>query len=153
MAQRGGSVLSFIRSGKDYFTPVIDPGTADALLGLELLETVRALPYLRAKGVVVANTDLVMPVPVITGQSRMPTDLVDRLRSAAGRLVLVPAGEIAVHLGSARVANVVCLGALAACAGIDEALWRAAIAAAVPPRTVDLNLTAFAEGLAAARQA
>lgn len=150
MAQRGGSVMSFVRRGQGEFSPVIDPGTADALLGLELLETARALVFLRPGAVVVANAECVMPVPVITGQSQMPADLAGMIRKAAGRFVLVQASEIATGLGSSRVANVVCLGALAACSGIDEDLWRAALAAAVPPRTLELNLQAFAEGIAAA---
>jgi len=147
MAQRGGSVMSFVRRGVGDFSPVIDPGTADALLGLELLETARALPFLRPGAVVIANTECVTPVPVITGQSKMPTDLAGTIRKAAGRLVLVPASEIAARLGSSRVANVVCLGALSACSGIDPALWQEVVAASVPARTVDLNLKAFAEGM------
>jgi indolepyruvate ferredoxin oxidoreductase beta subunit len=121
------------------------------LLGLELLETARALPFLRPGAVVIANTECVTPVPVITGQSKMPSDLAGTIRKATGRLVLVPAGEIAARLGSSRVANVVCLGALAACSGIDPALWEQVVATAVPPKTVTLNLKAFAEGMALAK--
>ncbi len=154
MAQRGGSVMSFVRRGRSpgtgAFAPVVDSRAADALLGLELLEAVRALEYLKPGGLVVANAQRVMPVPVITGQSRYPGDLTDRLRAYAGRLVLVAAGDIAADLGSGRVANVVCLGALAACLELDLDLWRKAIAEAVPPRTVDLNMAAFSRGVGAA---
>lgn len=152
MAQRGGSVMSFVRSNAGDFSPIIDPGAADALLGLELLETARALPFLRRGALVVANSEVVPPVPVIMGQATMPVDLVERIWRVAGRAVLVPAGVIAARLGTTRVANVVCLGALAACSDIDESSWRSAIAAAVPPRTVDLNLAAFAEGFGIARE-
>lgn len=152
MAQRGGSVMSFVRSDAAAHSPIIDPGAADALLGLELLETARALSFIRPGALVVANTEVVPPVPVIMGQVKMPLDLVERIRRVAGRVVLVPAGEIAARLGTTRVANVVCLGALAACSAIDESSWRSAIAAAVPPRTVDLNLTAFAAGFDIARE-
>lgn len=150
MAQRGGSVMSFVRRGARAFAPVLDSRSADALLGLELLEAVRALEYLKPGGLVVANTQRVMPVPVITGQSKYPADLVERLRAYAGHLVLVPAGEIAAELGSSRVANVACLGALAACLELDLGLWRDAIAGAVPARTVPVNMAAFERGVAAA---
>jgi indolepyruvate ferredoxin oxidoreductase beta subunit len=152
MAQRGGSVISFVRRGRGAFPPLVDRGQADVVLGLELLEAVRALPFLKPGGLVVANTQQVMPVPVLTGQSRYPSDLAERLRAAAGRLILAPAGEIAAELGTARVANVVCLGALAACADWPEAAWRQAISGAVPPRTVSLNLAAFERGLAVGRE-
>lgn len=147
MAQRGGSVISFVRRGTGAFPPLVDRGQADVLLGLELLEAVRALPYLRPGGLAVASTQAVMPVPVLTGQSKYPDDLVHRLEAGAGQVVLVPAGETAAELGTARVANVVCLGALAACCEWPLEAWRKAIAAAVPPRTVELNLAAFERGL------
>jgi len=149
MAQRGGSVLSFVRRGRGgAFAPLVDKGEADLVLGLELLEAVRAAEYLRPGGLIVASTQQVMPVPVLTGQTVYPADLAERLqRLAPGRAVLVPAGEIAAELGTARVANVVCLGALAASAGMwPDEVWREVIAASVPPRTVELNLEAFRRG-------
>lgn len=150
MAQRGGSVIGFVRRGLVVRAPVIDAGKADAILGLELLEAVRALPYLRRGGVVVAGTQQIAPVPVSAGQAKYPADLQERLRAASGRLALVPAGEIAAQLGQSRAANVVCLGALSTFMAEDSGIWEQAIAAAVPPRTVALNLEAFRRGRAAA---
>ena len=148
MAQRGGSVLSFVRrSDGRPFGPVVGSGSADVVLGLEMLEAVRALPYIRACGLVVASTQRVMPVPVTTGQAKYPDDLEDRLRTAAGQVVLVPAGEIAQELGNSRVANVVCLGALAGHTDGPLDVWREVISKLVPPRTVDINLQAFARGV------
>jgi indolepyruvate ferredoxin oxidoreductase beta subunit len=146
MAQRGGSVVGFVRRGRRVWSPVLDPGTADAILGLELLETARALPYLKRSGIVVASTQQIPPVPVSTGQAKYPGDLQERLRAASARLILVPAAEIAAELGQARVANVVCLGALSAMMDEDLGAWEQAISAAVPPRTVALNMQAFRRG-------
>lgn len=148
MAQRGGSVLSFIRRGRGSFAPVIGQGGADALLGLELMEAARALPYLRPGGLVVASTERVIPVPVLTGQYEYPEDLAAVLAGRAGRLVLLPAGEIAAELQNSRVANVACLGALAACVAIPVGVWHEAIRGSVPPRTVEINLAAFERGWA-----
>lgn len=146
MAQRGGTVLSFVRRGRRVFSPVIDQGTADAILGLEVLEAARALPYLSAGGVVVTSTQRIAPVPVALGQEPYPQDLDARLRRAAGRAILVPAGEVAAKIGNSRVANVVCLGTLSAFTEHDPRLWEAVISGAVPPRTVELNLRAFYAG-------
>jgi len=151
MAQRGGSVLSFVRRGRPPFAPVIGQGGADALLGLELMEAARALPYLRPGGLVVASTERVIPVPVLTGQQEYPDDLAEVLAGRAGRLVLVPAGEIAAELQNSRVANVACLGALAACAAMPREAWHEAIRGSVPPRTVEINLAAFERGWTVAR--
>ena len=50
MAQRGGSVFSHIRLGEGVNTPMIGLGQADLILGFELGETVRQLPYLKEGG-------------------------------------------------------------------------------------------------------
>lgn len=146
MAQRGGTVLSFVRRGRRGCSPVVGLGEADAILGLELLEAARALPYLRSAGTVVASTQRIAPVPVALGSEEYPQGLEEKLRSAAGRLVLVPAGEIAAGIGNTRVANVVGLGALSAFMEHDPASWEEVISRAVPPRTVELNLRAFRAG-------
>jgi len=38
MAQRGGSVETFVRFGQTVFSPVIDPGVADHLIAFEMTE-------------------------------------------------------------------------------------------------------------------
>ena len=48
MAQRGGSVFSHLRMGKNLYSPMIKTGTADLIIGFEPGETVRMLPYLKA---------------------------------------------------------------------------------------------------------
>ena len=44
MAQRGGSVFSHLRMGKNLYSPMIKTGTADLIIGFEPGETVRMLP-------------------------------------------------------------------------------------------------------------
>lgn len=50
MAQRGGSVFSHLRMGKNLYSPMIKTGTADLIIGFEPGETVRMLPYLKEHG-------------------------------------------------------------------------------------------------------
>ena len=50
MAQRGGCVSSHIKYGGKIFSSKIAYGEADLLLGLEPLEALRSLPYLREDG-------------------------------------------------------------------------------------------------------
>src|SRR5512141_1377612 len=55
MSQRGGSVVSHVRYGKEVFSPIVPEGEGDILFGFELMETCRSLPLIRPGGAVVAN--------------------------------------------------------------------------------------------------
>ena len=46
MAQKGGSVFSYLRMGDNLHTPMIPKGSADLIIGFEPAETVKMLPYL-----------------------------------------------------------------------------------------------------------
>ena len=50
MAQRGGSVTSHVRIGKECFSPLIPFGTADMIISFEMCEAVRNLEYLKKGG-------------------------------------------------------------------------------------------------------
>lgn len=41
MAQRGGSVVTFVRYGKQVHEPIVEEGTADILIAFERLEAAR----------------------------------------------------------------------------------------------------------------
>ena len=62
MAQRGGSVFSHLRMGDNLYSPIIETGTADLIIGFEPGETVRMLPYLKDHGQIVVSTRAVKPV-------------------------------------------------------------------------------------------
>ena len=50
MSQRGGSVVTYVKYGKEVYSPVIEKGEADYILAFELLEAARYLPYLKKGG-------------------------------------------------------------------------------------------------------
>ena len=56
MSQRGGSVVTYVRSGKKVESPIIENGQADIVLAFEQLEAFRALPYLNKVLIVVSST-------------------------------------------------------------------------------------------------
>src|SRR5664279_2250692 len=64
MSQRGGSVVSHVRYGREVFSPLIPEGEGDILFGFELMETCRSLPLIRPGGTVVAN-DLQSSAPSV----------------------------------------------------------------------------------------
>ena len=55
MSQRGGSVSSQVRYGKEVYSPVIEIGGADILVSFEKMEALRWLEYLKPEGKIVVN--------------------------------------------------------------------------------------------------
>ena len=53
MAQRGGSVVTFVRFGDKVYEPVIEPGCADVIIAFEKLEAMRYAHYLKKEGVMI----------------------------------------------------------------------------------------------------
>src|SRR5262245_56229348 len=72
LSQRGGSVQSTIRFGHKPITAVIEPGTADLVISLELLESVRSLPLLKEDGILVANQSFSVPASLGSSWNSSP---------------------------------------------------------------------------------
>lgn len=144
MAQRGGSVIGQVRFGRKVYSPSIPMGYADIMLALEEMEALRYLHYLRPEAIVILNIRRVVP-PSIT-EEEYPKDVEERIRARGHRLISVPAPEIAQNLGSSRVENSVLLGVLSLHLPFEIQKWEEVIAESVPPKTVEINLTAFREG-------
>ena len=151
-AQRGGSVVTYVRYGERVASPIIDRGEADILVAFELLEAARWAGYLRPEGVLIANTQQILPMPVITGAAVYPEDLAERLREGCGRAVLVDALAPAEEAGSAKAVNVVLMGILSTVLGIPEAAWMAALERQLKPALVEMNKKAFYIGRAMAER-
>lgn len=151
MAQRGGSVVTQVRYGKEVFAPTITPGTADVILAFEKLEALRWLHYLRQGGTVIVNSQELYPLPVLTGSVKYPPGIIERIRSQVPRTIEVDALAIAERCGSPKVVNTVLLGVLAGLLESDLDIWRKVIQETVPFRTKDVNLAAFEEGLRLAK--
>ena len=146
MAQRGGSVFSHIRIGKDINSPLIAKGEADLIISFEPAEAVRQLPYLRAGGAAAVSLRPVMPVSATIGKSVYPyDDIIDYLKSNVTRLTFVDSEAAAAQLGSSRVLNVVLLGAAGRSGelGIDEDALLSAIDKIIPEKFRQLNREAL----------
>jgi indolepyruvate ferredoxin oxidoreductase beta subunit len=144
MSQRGGSVDTVVRFGTKVFSPVVDPGTADHLIAFELIEAARWLHFLKPSGRLVTNTRMIAPLPVLIGDSPIPTGIEAALDYEGA--VFIDAEELACEAGSSRSANVVLLGAMSVGLPFPVELWREVLGARVPPKTVEANLAAFELG-------
>ncbi|MCX8007112.1 MAG: indolepyruvate oxidoreductase subunit beta [Coriobacteriia bacterium] len=144
MAQRGGSVVTFVRFGQDVLSPVVDPGGADHLIAFEMIEAARQLPLLAPGGRLVVNQRIVPPLPVLIGAAEVPEGLEAVLADQGA--IFVDADALACEAGSSKSANIVLLGAASAGLPMAVETWEQVIAGRVPSATVDANLRAFALG-------
>jgi indolepyruvate ferredoxin oxidoreductase beta subunit len=148
MAQRGGSVVSTVRFGKEVWSPVAP--RADLVIATETLEGRRALALLADKGTLVYATTVIAPGSVLRREREYPDDLVAAARARLVQLIPVDAEGLAREAGSVRAANVALLGAATHVLPFTAGAWDAALELAVPAKILDLNRRAFALGRAAA---
>ena len=145
MAQRGGSVESHVRiDGK--FGPLIAPGTADLLIGFDLLEGLRYSHFLKPDGAIVISERLVIPTSVYVQGLPIPSpeDLIKRLSHF--HLTLIKAEEIASEAGNVLASNVVMLGAASHHLPLAESSLIQAVQRLVPKKTIEINTRAFDMG-------
>jgi indolepyruvate ferredoxin oxidoreductase beta subunit len=145
MAQRGGAVVTQVRIGDRIYAPTIDPGTADIILAFEQLEALRWSHMLHPGGAVIMSTQVIEPMPVITGAARYPTG-VEKSVEQRGRVFAMDADRMACEAGNPRSANVVLLGRLGRELGLPRALWEQALEDTVKPKFLESNRRALAAG-------
>ncbi len=142
MSQRGGSVVTYVKYGEKVYSPIIDKGEADLILAFEELEAYRAMPFLKKDGKMIANTQQMNPMPVITGAMEYPKDIVKKLNSKIN-LVAVDALSLAKEAGNIKAVNVVLIGVLAKSMSIAKETWLNVLKSTVPEKFLDVNIKAF----------
>ena len=151
MSQRGGSVVTYVRWGKQVASPTVCKGGADYIVSFEQLEALRWAPWLKKTGVMVVNTQKIAPMPVITGAASYPEGILEDLTVNGAKLVTCDALPLALQAGNPKCVNVVLLGVLSTLMNVDEACWLDALRACVPAKLLDMNLKAFELGRNACR--
>jgi len=146
MSQRGGSVVTYVRWGDRVFSPIVDRGEADCIVSFELLEAARYLPLLKTGGHIVASSQEIEPMPVITGAAQYPAGLPEKIRALGADADIFGALALAEKAGSAKAVNIVLMGRLSRRFGFSEEAWLKALADVVPPKFLELNKKAFALG-------
>jgi indolepyruvate ferredoxin oxidoreductase beta subunit len=152
MAQRGGVVQSHIRySDAPLYSDLVREGTANLILSLEPMESLRYLAFLRPDGALVTNS-----VPVKNMPDYPDIDLILGEIRRLPRHRIVDAAIAAEQAGSPQCANLVVLGAATPFLGLSEASLEAGIRsvfAGKDPRIVETNLRGFHLGVEASRRA
>ena len=161
MSQRAGSVQSSVMIDCG-ISPVIAAGSADYVLGLEPVETVRALPFMSTQTIVFMNTAVI--IPFVLGQRFARKDgdaeypdvdgLINHVRAVSGHVFPLDATQLAQQSGSMRAINTVMLGCLFGSGMLPhtaEEFWSAA-SGKMPPAWAKANASAFQSGVRVGRE-
>lgn len=146
MSQRGGSVVTYVRYGDKVYSPIVDKGEADFIVSFELLEAARYTEYLKKDGQIVVNTQQIDPMPVITGATKYPEELVGQMTSMGIKVDALDCLSLAEKAGTAKSVNIVLMGRLSKYMDFPEEAWLKAIEKLVKPQFLEMNKKAFALG-------
>ncbi len=149
MSQRGGSVVTYVRFGEQVASPIIETGEADVLLAFEQLEAARFLPYLKPGASLIANTQRIDPMPVVTGAAQYPQGLLSSIEKLGVKVTAVDALSLAEQAGSVKAVNVVLIGAMARQMAFPREVWLDALEHCVQAKFLELNQKAFQLGFEA----
>ena len=145
MAQRGGSVVTFVRYVEKVAEPIVEEGQADLLIAFEMLEAKRYAHFLKKDGVLVVNEQRIDPITVVTGAATYPEGIVEELEKEYS-VLKINAMDEALKLGNSKVFNIIVLGVAAQHMDFSKEDWLKVIEKTVPPKTVDMNKKAFLLG-------
>ncbi len=146
MAQRGGSVVTYVKFGDKVYSPLVEVGQADIIIAFEKLEAFRAIQYLKDDGELIVNNQAIKPMPVITGSKQYPDKIIERIKNFTNNIHVVDALAVAKELGNFKIANTVLVGSLARKMDISKEYWIEALKKTVPKKTIDINIKAFEIG-------
>ncbi|MDR2547580.1 MAG: indolepyruvate oxidoreductase subunit beta [Lachnospiraceae bacterium] len=145
MAQRGGSVVTYVRYGDSVGEPLVEEGQADILIAFEQLEALRYIHFLKKDGVLVLNDQQIFPAAVITGVVSYPDDIVSELKKRR-KVIAIDARSKAAELGNVRVFNSIIVGMAAKSMGFSKEEWLLVIRETVRADMVEINEKAFLLG-------
>jgi len=151
MAQRGGSVASFLRFGTEVEGPLIPRGRTNTILAFEASEAVRIFNYAGPETVFLINENIVVPPMIHQMGMDYPnlTEIRDFLKNVSKNIFFIDGVKIATDLGNPRTMNVVMLGALIGLEvlPLKKETLEKAILNYLPTKLHDINRKAFKFGI------
>lgn len=149
MAQRGGSVVSNVRWGKEVFSPMVRKGEVDFLVSFEEVEAARWAAYLRPGGVAIVADVVVIPISAMSGAVPYPSwdEIKATLAYYTHQVYLMPATRIGEEVNNPKALNIVLMGALSTFLDVDDETWLADIRHKVPTKFLESSLQAFHKGV------
>lgn len=151
MAQRGGSVASYLRFGTEVEGPLIPRGKTNTILAFEASEAVRIFNYAGQNTVFLINESIIIPPMIHQMGMDYPSlrEIRDFLKNVSTNIFFLDGVKIATDLGNPRTMNVVMLGALI---GLDvlplkKEILEKAILSYLPGKLHEINREAFKFGI------
>ncbi|GMU94614.1 indolepyruvate oxidoreductase subunit beta [Ignavibacterium album] len=145
MSQRGGAVYSHLRiSDKPIASDLIPMGSADIIISVEPMESLRYLPWLKEEGWLVTNSAPFINIPDYPDLNLLYSEI-----EKFPNHILINADEIARQVKSPRSTNIVMLGAASPYLEIPNASFEEAIKKIFGrkgEKIVELNLQALRAG-------
>lgn len=145
MAQRGGSVVTFVRYGEKVYEPIVEEGQADILIAFEKLEAQRYAHFLKKDGVLIVNDHKINPMSVVIGAAKYPEKIITGLKEG-NKVYSLDATKEASKLGNLRTFNIIVLAVAAGFMDFTKEAWLEVIEETVPKMTIDINKAAFELG-------
>lgn len=146
MAQRGGSVISYVRFGDKVFSPIVEKKSADILCSFEPLEAIRYIDFLKEDGYAIMNTTRNYPLTAIFGKIPYPENPAEIISKFTSKVYEIDALQIALELKVPNVVNVILLGSISKLMPFSDDEWFSAIQKKVKAKFVDINKEAFKRG-------
>ena len=147
VSQRGGSVETQVRFGPKVWSPVVTPGQADLVVGMEALEALRTAHYVdQGDGIILVNDYQIVPASVENAVELYPNNSAEILQEKGYRVIPIPATKIAHELGDGRMANVVMIGRISPLLPIPAESWLKTLQDRISEKYREPNLRAFQVG-------
>lgn len=146
MAQRGGSVVTYVKLAEKVYSPIVERGEADIILAFEQLEALRWIEYLKPAGRLLINNQQIDPMPVIIGNAKYPDNIIEKLRDKYPNIRVIDAFKIAKESGNIKTVNTVMIGLMARSLDFEKEDWFISIKEMVPEKFIEVNIKAFEAG-------
>ncbi|MGK0465444.1 indolepyruvate oxidoreductase subunit beta [Clostridium sp.] len=146
LSQRGEKVWGSIRFGEKVHSSLIPNGEGDILLSMEKLEGLRWSSALKKGSKIIFNEEVIFPNRVLLEKDEYPENIKENLVEKGYDVISVSAKEIGRSLGNIKTGNIILLGKLSNYLPFKEETWLKVIAKKVPPKTVEVNFSAFKAG-------
>ena len=146
LSQRGGKVWGSIRFGEKVHSALIPYGEGDLLLSMEELEGLRFSSALKKGAKIIFNEEIIFPNRVLLEKDEYPENIKGDLIKKGYDVISLDAKEIGRALRNIKTGNIILLGKLSNYLPFKEDTWLKVIAEKVPPKTVEVNFSAFRAG-------
>lgn len=143
MSQRGGAVQSHLRiSDKEIYSDLIPKGKADMILSLELMESLRYIPYLADDGIIITAIETIRNISDYPEEEQ----IIDQIKKSGFKYFFIDARETAKLAGNVKAENVVMVGVASKFLGIQKEQFKNSLKELFASKGDDiiaLNLKAF----------